>query len=246
MAWNRLAWLKDRHCGQRCVIVANGPSLNRMDLRFLRHEHVIGMNKIHLGFATLGIYPRYYVVVNPKVAEQSAADIRALNCVRFVGARAARAAGLQDDALTHVVQTESPPARFSTDLSAGVHEGWTVTHVALQVAYHLGYTDTVLIGLDHRYSYQGPPNAEATLQGPDPNHFSDRYFGYGQRWDNPDLAQSEVSYRAALAAHQRDGRRVRDATVDGACTVFPKLDYRALPAERAAQPTSSRQARPCA
>ena len=77
MAWNRLAWLKDRHRGQRCVIVANGPSLNRMDLRFLRHEHVIGMNKIHLGFATLGIYPRYYVVVNPKVAEQSAADIRA-------------------------------------------------------------------------------------------------------------------------------------------------------------------------
>jgi hypothetical protein len=228
MHWNRIGRLKDRHRGGRCVIVANGPSLNRMDLSFLRHEHVIGMNKIYLGFATMRFYPRYYVVLNPKVAQQSAAHIRKMNCVKFVAAAAASLAALQEDALTYIVETHNPPARFSTDLAQGLHEGWTVTHMALQVAYHLGYTDVLLIGLDHRYSYQGLPNDEAVMQGPDANHFSDHYFGYGQRWDNPDLAQSEVSYRAALEAYHADGRQVRDATVGGACTVFPKADYRSL------------------
>lgn len=135
---------------------------------------------------------------------------------------------MQEDALTHVVDVDRPPARFSTDLALGVHEGWTVTHVALQLAYFLGFSDVVLIGLDHRYSFEGRPNEARTLQGADTNHFSDRYFGYGQTWDNPDLERSEESYRAALEAFRRDGRRVRDATVDGACTVFPKADHREI------------------
>ena len=226
MHWSRIESLRDRHRGQRCVIVANGPSLNHMELGFLRREHVIGMNKIFLGFAKFGFYPRYYVAVNPKVVQQSAAQIQALNCVRFIGGRAAREAALQEDALTHIVPTDAPPARFSTNLASGLHEGWTVTHAALQVAYHLGFSDVVLIGLDHRYAYQGAPNEAQVMQGADRNHFDDSYFGYGQSWDNPDLAQSEASYRAALDAFDRDGRRVRDATVEGACTVFPKVDHR--------------------
>lgn len=221
----RLRLIRDRHRGERCVIVANGPSLNRMELGFLRREHVIGMNKIHLGISTFGFYPRYYVAINPKVVQQSASEIQALNCVKFIGAHAARGAGVIEDALTYAVNTDSAE-RFSTDLARGMHEGWTVTHAALQVAYHLGFADVVLIGLDHRYSYQGKPNEARVMEGADPNHFTDCYFGYGQTWDNPDLARSEESYRAALAAFREDGRQIRDATVDGACTVFPKADYK--------------------
>jgi hypothetical protein len=224
---SRLKAMRHRHRGQRCVIVANGPSLNRMTLGFLRAEQVIGMNKIFLGLEDFGFYPRYYVAINPKVLRQSGAEIRALNCVRFLGARAARAVGLEEDALTHHVDTDYISTRFSSDLSLGLHEGFTVTHAALQVAYHLGYEEVVLIGMDHRYAFQGAPNEARVMQGADPNHFSDRYFGYGLIWDNPDLQQSEISYQAALEAFRRDGRRVLDATVDGACTVFPKIDYRA-------------------
>jgi hypothetical protein len=222
----RLAGLRGRHRGERCVIVANGPSLNAMDLSFLRREHVVGLNKIYLGFQRFGFYPRYYVAVNPKVVQQSLAEIRALNCVKFIGSRAAREAGLAEDALTHVIDTDRPAARFCNDLALGVHEGFTVTHAALQVAYHLGFHEVVLIGLDHRYTFDGRPNEERTLHGADTNHFSDRYFGYGQRWDNPDLRASEDSYRAALQAFQADGRRIVDATLGGACNVFPKADHR--------------------
>ncbi|NDY93411.1 6-hydroxymethylpterin diphosphokinase MptE-like protein [Ideonella livida] len=218
----RLGALRDRHAGQRCVIVANGPSLNRMDLRPLRHEQVIGLNKIYLGLPGFGFSPRYHVAVNPKVVAQAWAPLAALPCVKFVGSRAAREAGVQDGPLTHIVDTERPPGRFSTDLRLGLHEGWTVTFAALQVAWHLGFAEVVLVGLDHRYQYDGAPNEARVMQGADPNHFSGDYFGHGQSWDNPDLGRSEESYRVAQAQFEADGRRIWDATLDGACPVFPK------------------------
>lgn len=222
-AW-RLDALRDRHRGQRCVLVANGPSLNRMDLRPLRRETVIGLNKIYLGLPRLGFYPRYLVAVNQKVLAQGAAEIRAMRCTKFLGEHAV-AAGLHEDALTYIVPAGPSDRPFSTDLAAGMNEGWTVTFAALQVAYHLGFAEVVIVGLDHRYQYSGPPNAARVMDGPDPNHFSEVYFGHGQAWDNPDLARSEASFRAARAAFEAAGRQIIDATLDGACTVFCKQSY---------------------
>ncbi len=62
------------------------------------------------------------------------------------------------------------------------------------------------------------------MQGEDPNHFDPAYFG-AQHWQNPDLAHSEESYRLARQEFEADGRRIVDATLNGACTVFEKQPY---------------------
>ena len=121
---------KNRHKDERCVIVCNGPSLNQMDLRLLRHEIVIGLNKIHLGLERFGFYPKYLVAVNEKVITQSRADLAAMNCVKFIGNKGAHA--LPEDALTYHLNTKSPPERFCMDIAQGVREGGTVTYAALQ------------------------------------------------------------------------------------------------------------------
>ncbi len=218
--------LHNRHAGERCVLMANGPSLNRMDLSFLRRHTVIGMNKIFLGFRKFDFYPRYYVAVNRKVLEQSAAAVRQLNCVKFISDRAD--GFMDEDALTYRINTTRAPHRFCHDIAKGVHEGWTVTYAALQVVWYLGFSEVVVIGMDHRYEFSGAPNQARQLDGPDPNHFSEDYFGHGQQWNNPDLAHSEESYRIARSEYQRAGRRIMDATLGGACRVFEKADYRAL------------------
>lgn len=218
--------LHNRHRAERCVIVANGPSLNAMDLSFLREQAVIGMNKIYLGLHRFAFYPRYYIAVNRKVIEQSVEQIKALNCVKFVSDRGAEL--IPEDGLTYHLNTTRAPARFCHDIRQGVHEGWTVTYAALQVAYYLGFAEVVLIGMDHRYKYAGQPNQLQRLDGPDPNHFSADYFGNGQDWNNPDLANSEESYRIARTEFEKDGRRIIDATVDGACSIFEKADYKEL------------------
>lgn len=208
------------------MLVANGPSLNDMDLYFLRHETAIGLNKIYLGLRKFSFYPRYYVAVNRKVIEQSVAEIKAMNCVKIIGDRGSDL--VPEDSLTYHVTTRKPKSRFCKDpASEGFHEGWTVTYVALQLAYFLGFSEVVIIGMDHRFEYSGKPNQSVHMCGPDKNHFSDAYFS-GQEWDNPDLERSEESYRIAREIFEADGRRIIDATVGGECKVFEKGDYRAI------------------
>lgn len=223
---NRFGLLRNRHDGDQCILVANGPSLNRMDLSFLKRHTVIGMNKIFLGFHKFGFYPRYYVAVNRMVIEQSRSNISDLNCVKFISNRADNL--LPEDALTYHINTTRPGMRFCHDISEGVNEGWTVTYAALQIAFYLGFARVIIIGMDHRFSYQGSPNEARQLDGPDPNHFSPDYFGNGQQWNNPDLAHSEESYAIARREYELAGRLIIDATVDGACTIFEKADYRSL------------------
>ena len=214
--------LRDRHKGQRLVIVANGPSLNKMDLTFLKHETTLGMNKIHLGFAKFHFYPRYYVAVNDKVLVQAVDDIKAMTSVKFLSHRSAQL--FAEDALTYLLKAKHSGG-FCHDITQGVREGGTVTFVALQIAYYLGFNEVVLIGLDHRYKYQGRPNETTVWQGPDMNHFDPHYFGYGQTWDNPDLQKAEASYQLAKEEYERANRKILDATLGGACTVFDKVDY---------------------
>jgi hypothetical protein len=219
----RLAQFHNRHRGEACVLVCNGPSLNAMDLGFLKDRTVIGLNKIHLGLKRFGFQPQYLVAVNKRVVEQAGPQIAALPAIKFIGARAAAHLAEAEDVF-HVPILD-PPVVFSEDICRGVREGGTVTHAALQIAYYMGFAEVAIIGMDHRFTFVGDPHAPNLLKGPDPNHFSPDYFS-GQIWDNPDLARSEQSYAVAREVYAASGRRIVDATLSGHCMVFDKVDYR--------------------
>jgi hypothetical protein len=216
--------IHNRHKGERAVIVANGPSLNQMDLSFLKNEITFGLNKIFLGFSKFHFYPRYYVAVNRKVIEQSVEEIKKLNCIKFISDRGEDL--IARDALTYTIYTKKPTQQFYQDISLGVHEGWTVTFAALQIAYYMGFNEVVIIGMDHRFVYAGDPNKSNVMNSPDPNHFCTDYFGFGKPWDNPDLNNSERCYKKAREIYESEGRKIIDATVNGACTAFNKMDYK--------------------
>lgn len=222
----RLGALKDRHAGQRCFIIGNGPSLKQTDLSLLRDEYTFGMNRIYLGFPQMGFETTYYLTINSLVVEQCAADIRALNMPRFICWRSHNEVGEAPN--LSFLHTTYLGARFSYDARGRLWEGATVTYVALQLAYHMGFEKVILIGVDHSYSTQGKPNTTVTSQGDDPDHFDARYFGKGFRWQLPDLETSERAYRMARQAYEGNGRQVVDATVGGKLTIFPKVDYATL------------------
>ncbi|NMG59557.1 FkbM family methyltransferase [Geitlerinema sp. P-1104] len=231
----RLQAFKDIHKGQRCVIIGNGPSLNKMDLSFLKHEICFGMNRIYLGFEKWGFTPTYYVSINKLVLEQSAEEISKIPCLKFLSSKGIPCFSQQDDLL--FVDTVNFQKPFSPNPLNGLNEGYTVTYFALQLAYYMGFETVVLIGVDHSFSTKGEANKEITSQGDDPNHFHPSYFGKGTRWQLPDLENSEKHYRLAEAHFRSDGRQIIDATVGGKCPVFPKADYRQLFAESLLHPS---------
>lgn len=215
---------KDVHRGERCVIMGNGPSLNETDLSLLKGQTVFGLNRIYLMFDRLGFQPAYHVTVNKLVVDQCAEEINELSIPLFT-TYGNYDALRQRDNVFFLNQLRTPT--FHRKISHGVWEGMTVTYVAMQVAYFMGFTDVVLIGVDHNFSTQGTPHETVTSNGADPNHFDPGYFGKGFRWQLPDLEGSELAYRLAKAAFEKNGRRILDATVGGKLQVFPKADLAA-------------------
>jgi hypothetical protein len=222
----RLAELKDIHSGQRCFIIGNGPSLKRTDLSRLRGEHTVGMNRFYMAFPELGFTTTYYLSVNSLVIEQCAQDIRTLPVPKFLSWRSRHLVESTEDII--FLHTTYTGPRFATDARGRLWEGATVTYVALQLAYHMGFQQAILIGVDHSFTTQGPPNTTVVSQGDDPNHFHPGYFGKGFRWQLPDLETSERAYHMARDAYQSAGRQVLDATVGGNLDVFPKVEFNSL------------------
>ena len=221
----RMLALKDKHRGERCFIIGNGPSIKDTDLTLLRNEVTFGSNRIYLLFGETGFCTTYFVSVNRLVIEQCAREIENLPCPKFIGWHCRDLVSFtQDMMFLH----SRPEVSFHTDITAGVWEGATVTYVALQVAYYLGFDKVILVGVDHSFTTQGKPHATVVSQGDDPNHFHPQYFGKGFRWQLPDLEMSEQAYRMAKYHFERAGREIVDATVGGKLQVFPKVNYQSL------------------
>jgi hypothetical protein len=222
----RLAELKDKYRGQRAFILGNGPSLAKTDVSKLKGEYTFGMNRVYLAFPQWGFPTSFFVCVNDLVIEQCAADIAALKMPKFLSWRSRRF--IQPDERTMFLHSTYERPAFARDARRRVWEGATVTYVALQLAFHMGFETVVLIGVDHNFASKGTPNTTVVSQGDDPDHFDKGYFGAGFRWQLPDLDMSERAYMMARQAYEAAGRKVLDATVGGKLTVFPKVEYNSL------------------
>lgn len=226
----RLAALKDTHKGKRAFIIGNGPSLRQTELSRLRAEFTFGLNRIYLLFPELGFQTTYLVSINNLVIEQFADEILGLQMPKFLTWRSHRHFPVNSPVpqLPTFLYTSYTGPRFSPDVRGRVWEGATVTNVALQLAFHMGFGQVILIGVDHNFASRGDANKIVVSQGDDLNHFAPNYFGKGAKWQLPDLDTSEVGYTFAREAYYKAGRDVLDATVGGKLTIFPKVDYNSL------------------
>jgi len=198
---------KNKHAGQPCIIIGNGPSLKNVPDAFLDKYPTFGANRIYLRYQ-----PTYFVAVNPLVIEQNKADIAALECEKFLPGQF----GIECHSLVSLSRKA-----FSFEPDVWIYEGHTVTFVSMQLAYYMGFETVLLVGVDHRFEYQGNPNEQRLLEGDDPNHFDPNYFK-GQQWNNPDLERSRQAYQMAENAYRKNGRQIVNLTEGTALDVFEK------------------------
>ena len=233
---NSLAELKDKYRGERCFIIGNGPSLRKTDVSKLKDEYTFGMNRIYLAFEEWGFQTTFLASVNDLVIEQCVDDFLSLDMPRFFSWRShkyfqpstRRAEPVEALTLPTFLYTTYDGMKFARDVSRRVWEGATVTNICLQLAYHMGFEQVILIGVDHSFKSKGEANKTITSDGDDPNHFDPRYFGKGFRWQLPDLDMSEIAYLMARKAYEKDNRQILDATIGGKLTIFEKAEYDSL------------------
>ncbi len=217
--------LKNIHIGERCFILANGPSLTSLDLNKLSEEKTFGMNRFYLMFDKLHFLPTYYIAINDLVLRQFAQDLDRLKMQKFLNWNFR---GLfKNVENTFFLRFKiGLKDNFEKDLTRSICSGGTVTYAALEVAFYMGFKEVILIGLDHRYQEKGTPNTiKKRLEKNDLSHFHPNYFPQGVQWMLPDLKRSEQAYELARQTYERYGRKIYDATLNGNCTVFSKINY---------------------
>ncbi len=222
-AWRSREKLRDwknRYAGEKAVIVCNGPSLLKSDLSLLRGVFTFGLNKINLLFDKSEFRPSFIVSVNPFVIEQNRDFYNTTDIPLFLD-RAGLNYVKSSDNVIFLHSTQMP--QFARDCSISVHQGYTVTYVAMQLAYHMGFEKVALIGADHNYAIKGPGGKSVVSGERDDNHFDKNYFAGGVKWQLPDLVGSERSYLFAKEAYSEDNREIVNATEGGQLDIFQRV-----------------------
>ena len=215
------------HKGKRCFILGNGPSLNDTDLSKLKDEFTFGTNRIYLLFKELGFETSYYLSVNGNVTQQYQDDILQIRSPKFLSLESAAYYPNSVDSLHFLPHEDSSTPMFHKDISQNLWWGATVTYVAMQLAYYMGFQEVYLIGVDHYFKTKGQAHTLVQSDEDDENHFSPDYFK-GKAWQLPDLETSELAYSLAKFAFENSGRKIYDATVNGKLDIFKKVDFNSL------------------
>ena len=206
------------HRDETCVVIGNGPSLNKTPLDELHKKYItMGSNRIY----TLPFTPDYYCIIDelmlkaclplPEDFRPEAMFLRAEACVKG------------NYPIYPIVVNG-----FSPDISNFVVMGGTVTYALLQIAFYMDFSTVLLVGVDHYYpkTSRMEEGLHFVAGGKDPDHFTPKngkpYFSSGKRYSAPALTGSEKYYAVADSIFKKFGARIVNLTPGTKLDVFEK------------------------
>lgn len=224
---------KNKHQGQRCFIVATGPSITMSDLELIKDEVTFSMNSIILAYDKTAFRPTYYGIQDPNVFEKLYPELikRKDDQKVFIPDGLGNGKEIPSDWIKFKINgiyhmydynyTDKYFAKFSGDSYAVVYDGYTITYSLLEIAVYMGFKEIYLLGCDSTYS------SDLKKQ-----HFID----YGHY--DPSYMKAHdrlmVAYNVAKKYADSHGIKIINATRGGALEIFPRVtleDVLATPVE---------------
>lgn len=202
--------LQNTHFGERCFIVATGPSVTHDDLNSLKHEFSISMNSIVNILPEVDYRPSLYICQDLSVFERVKEKYNLLpDEAIYIGVGNTRkyfsgsSISLKDvekfkniglfhlDGVSNVFHINFNKKRLKPKLSydcyKDIKDGTTVTYSAIQMAVYMGFKEIYLIGVDCNYTGKVKhigeynPDADMSAVADDIVNNSNKVFGYASR-----------------------------------------------------------------
>lgn len=224
----RLRIMKNRHKGERCFIIGNGPSLTSADLSKLEYEYTFAANRIFDIFEQTNWRPTTYLAVDKNFLADSYEEIYEYRMAQyFLEYNSIRKKPKRDDTIGFIRLPLFPVDLFdlhpyvSENLEYGFSEGTTVTYMSIQLALYMGFTEIYLLGVDFNYSVVRDLKGKIVRNKDTVDYFSGRpspesYLNY---------TSSLRAYQAAKAYCDEHGILIKNATRGGKLEVFERVDF---------------------
>ncbi|MBD5456792.1 MAG: DUF115 domain-containing protein [Lachnospiraceae bacterium] len=227
----KLLAMKNKYSGQRCFLVANGPSLKSSDLDMIADEISFGCNMIYKMFEQTKWRPTYHFIVDVVYTKNLYQEIEQyVESPMIMHDKAYRSMRVkpQDVVYVHSYSQEDYQIRGNM-LAYYIPAKATVMTFMIEMAIYMGFNEIYLLGVD---------NTNVFTAG----HFSEKYTP--SELDKVNLARARESmnnskltleelgeYRVgrAIKAYEkiseytkRKGVRIYNVTRGGALEVFPR------------------------
>lgn len=230
----RIATLKDKHRGNRCFIIGNGPSLKIEDLDRLKNEVTFASNKIYLAFDSTEWRPTYYSITDVLVAENNRSAIDELTLSKILEENI-RPFFKKDSAIwLHSLRRPFVDGEykfgFSINALEGVYGGWTVIYLQMQLAFYMGIREIYLIGVD--YDFEIPEttgemcaSGEVLTHQGEINHFHPDYRKPGETWTVPLLDNQYEAFLEGKRTVESHGGKILNASRKTKLKVYQLVDF---------------------
>ncbi|MFV0464529.1 MAG: hypothetical protein ACK5ML_00535 [Lachnospiraceae bacterium] len=240
---------KDIHHGERCFIIATGPSLRMQDLDTLHknQETCISMNRIWYAFDQTAWRPKYYTILDFRFFKEDS-DMLDQIPVEHKFYADVYEPYWKEQPQKEQPQKEQPQSlqspdqavaksgkahryhvsyelhskslpKFSSDFAQSSYFGCTVTYTCIQLAVYMGFKEIYLLGVD------------ATTPGryhDKSSHFSEKYLEKSKS----DLIvyhdESRMAYQAAEQYTREHGVKIYNATRGGELETFERVNFDSL------------------
>lgn len=227
--------IKNIHEGERCFIVANGPSLQISDLELLHRTGAItfAMNRIYKLFHETSWRPTYYVCEDINIFHESLDEINNVPAEKkFIPINHKWYHNINvDDALyfwANYDRTKDYPDSFSTNIAKQMDSLGTVTFTCLNIAAYMGFKEIYLLGVDHNYRVTINEQGQTVVDDMAKDYFCESYDNDIKNIVVHDMGQNTRAYRKAKKYCDEHGIYIYNATRGGKLEVFPRVDFDAL------------------
>ena len=216
---------KNIHKGERCFIIATGPSLTIEDLNLLKNEYTFGMNSLCKLFPEIGWETTYYVIQDIGAFNLLIDDVIKLKkTVFFYGDQWFKKRDIKKLRCKtqifpryyehHGYDQEHFKTHFSLNAYSIVYEAYTVAVATMQLAAYMGFTEIYLLGADCNYTQE--TKKESYSCG----------LSYGEELPNRKMFGNKMIYAYSVAKQELEKKRINvyNATRGGMLEEFVRVN----------------------
>ena len=223
-----------RFYGKDCIIVGNGPSLNKTDLQTIANRNnycILSSNGFFYYSDSTNFYADLLAVEDPFPANDMRDKILNYPALVVAPFDLLGIMGLSNNTYVKFLRRFSFLKLFGTRFSLKFPEysywGGTVTYFLLQIACSLNPKNIYLVGCDLNYQVRegeqvGKNKFFSTLE--DVNHFSPHYFK-NKYWHDPKVPQMHIAFAEAFKSLSRAGINVFNMSPDTKISSIPLKNF---------------------